>query len=174
MCPRANSIANSILTLVNSSATNNFINKSLAVLAPQYLQHLSTPILLKLSDGNPTSAGNITHFPFNVSPLYKGSKGTPGVLQTSSQLHSKSTQLFVINVWLDDSPTVLHTLVNSGASGIFVSNQLDLFHDILNKILKLQLFDRSPASTGITHYHNNALTLNNNLRFQVWLLVTQL
>ncbi|KAG5349986.1 hypothetical protein C0989_000849 [Termitomyces sp. Mn162] len=43
-----------------------------------------------------------------------------------------------------------------------------------NKLLELQLFDKSPASTKITQYYNNALTLNNNLRFQVWLLVTQL
>ncbi|KAG5350215.1 hypothetical protein C0989_012073, partial [Termitomyces sp. Mn162] len=52
---------NSIPTLVNSSATNNFIDKSLAVLAPQHLQHLPTLILLKLFDGNPTSTRDITH-----------------------------------------------------------------------------------------------------------------
>ncbi|KAG5335333.1 hypothetical protein C0989_001397 [Termitomyces sp. Mn162] len=33
---------------------------------------------------------------------------------------------------------------------------------------------QSPAMTGITKYHNNALTLDNDLRFQAWLLVTQL
>ncbi|KAG5333795.1 hypothetical protein C0989_004803 [Termitomyces sp. Mn162] len=28
--------------------------------------------------------------------------------------------------------------------------------------------------TGITQYYDNTLTLNNNLRFQAWLLITQL
>ncbi|KAG5719022.1 hypothetical protein E4T56_gene20422 [Termitomyces sp. T112] len=42
--------------------SNNFIDESLAVLAPQHLQCLPTPILLKLFDGDPTSAGDITHY----------------------------------------------------------------------------------------------------------------
>ncbi|KAG5717605.1 hypothetical protein E4T56_gene5422 [Termitomyces sp. T112] len=48
-------------TLVDSSATNNFIDESLAVLAPHPLQHLPTSIPLKLFDGDPTPAGDITH-----------------------------------------------------------------------------------------------------------------
>ncbi|KAG5349373.1 hypothetical protein C0989_004300, partial [Termitomyces sp. Mn162] len=55
------SSASSIPTLVDSSATNNFIDKSLAALALQHLQNFSTPILLKLFDGNPLSAEDITH-----------------------------------------------------------------------------------------------------------------
>ncbi|KAG5335804.1 hypothetical protein C0989_000281 [Termitomyces sp. Mn162] len=66
------------------------------------------------------------------------------------------------------------TLVDSGASSIFVSKQLDLLHNTLNRPLKLQLFNGSPASTGITQYHNSALILNNDLEFQVWILITQL
>ncbi|KAG5350060.1 hypothetical protein C0989_000421, partial [Termitomyces sp. Mn162] len=50
-----------ILTLVDSSTTDNFIDESLVVLTLQHLQHLPTPILLKLFDGNPTPAGDITH-----------------------------------------------------------------------------------------------------------------
>ncbi|KAG5723909.1 hypothetical protein E4T56_gene9784 [Termitomyces sp. T112] len=61
---------------------------------------------------------------------------------------------------------VLPTLINSGASSTFVSNQLDLLHDTFDKFLKLQLFNRSPVSTGITQYHDSALTLNNKLGFQ--------
>ncbi|KAG5721451.1 hypothetical protein E4T56_gene13177 [Termitomyces sp. T112] len=38
----------------------------------------------------------------------------------------------------------------------------------------LQLFDGSPATTGITQYYNNTLTLNNDLQFQAQLLITQL
>ncbi|KAG5731783.1 hypothetical protein E4T56_gene1564 [Termitomyces sp. T112] len=53
---------NSIPTLVDSGATDNFIDEFLAVLTPQDLWHHSTPILLKLFDGNPTSTKDITHF----------------------------------------------------------------------------------------------------------------
>ncbi|KAG5332064.1 hypothetical protein C0989_007276 [Termitomyces sp. Mn162] len=48
-------------TLVDSSATNNFVDESLAVLAPQPLHHLPAPIPLKLFDGDSTPAGDITH-----------------------------------------------------------------------------------------------------------------
>ncbi|KAG5732301.1 hypothetical protein E4T56_gene11429 [Termitomyces sp. T112] len=52
---------NSVPMLVNSSAMDNFIDKSLVALTPQHLQHLSTPILLKLFNGKPTSTRDITH-----------------------------------------------------------------------------------------------------------------
>ncbi|KAG5333741.1 hypothetical protein C0989_004974 [Termitomyces sp. Mn162] len=48
-------------TIVDSSATNNFIDESLAALAPHPLQRLPAPIPLKLFDGDPTPAGDITH-----------------------------------------------------------------------------------------------------------------
>ncbi|KAG5348499.1 hypothetical protein C0989_010330, partial [Termitomyces sp. Mn162] len=69
---------------------------------------------------------------------------------------------------------VLPALVNSGTSSTFISSQLDLQHNDLDKPLELQLFDGSPATTGITQYHDNTLTLDNNLQFQAWLLITQL
>ncbi|KAG5350086.1 hypothetical protein C0989_000247 [Termitomyces sp. Mn162] len=56
-----NLLLNPIPTLVNSGATNNFINESLAALAPHPLQCLPTLILLKLFDGDPTRVGDITH-----------------------------------------------------------------------------------------------------------------
>ncbi|KAG5337482.1 hypothetical protein C0989_009540 [Termitomyces sp. Mn162] len=52
---------NPIPTLVDSGATNNFIDESLAVLAPHPLQHLPALIPLKLFDRDPTPAGDITH-----------------------------------------------------------------------------------------------------------------
>ncbi|KAG5350198.1 hypothetical protein C0989_012259 [Termitomyces sp. Mn162] len=52
---------NPVLTLVDSSTTDNFIDESLAVLAPHPLQHLSASIPLKLFDRDPTPAGDITH-----------------------------------------------------------------------------------------------------------------
>ncbi|KAG5730303.1 hypothetical protein E4T56_gene10551 [Termitomyces sp. T112] len=52
---------NPVPTLVDSSATNNFINESLATLAPHPLQCLPASIPLKLFDGDPTPAGDITH-----------------------------------------------------------------------------------------------------------------
>ncbi|KAG5333542.1 hypothetical protein C0989_005493 [Termitomyces sp. Mn162] len=115
---------NPVPTLVDSSATNNFINESLVALAPHSLLHLPAPIPLKLFDGDPTP--------------------------------------------------VFPALVDSGTSGTFVSNQLGLHCNDLNKPLELQLFNGNPAMTRITQYHNNTLTLNNDLQFQAWLLVTQL
>ncbi|KAG5349254.1 hypothetical protein C0989_004993, partial [Termitomyces sp. Mn162] len=69
---------------------------------------------------------------------------------------------------------VLPTLVDSSASSVFVSNQLDLQCNDLDKLLELQLFDGSPATTRIMQYHDNTLTLDNNLQFQARLLITQL
>ncbi|KAG5346763.1 hypothetical protein C0989_000251, partial [Termitomyces sp. Mn162] len=69
---------------------------------------------------------------------------------------------------------VFPALINSSTSGTFVSNQLSLQHNDLDKLLELQLFDGSPTMTRITQYHNNTLTLDNDLQFQAWLLVTQL
>ncbi|KAG5335144.1 hypothetical protein E4T56_gene10786 [Termitomyces sp. T112] len=214
---------NSVPTLVNSGATDNFINESLAALTSQHLWHLSTPIPLKLFNSNPTFAGDITHYdlqllvtklhtstpiilgfswlcsinpqidwssltlclnwdspinlgpvPFHVSPHSKDPRGTTDAPWTPPQLHSKSAWSFIINIQLDNSPMVLPTLVNSRASGTFVSNQLDLPFNTLDKLLKLQLFDRSPTSIGIIQYHDNTLILDNNLKFQVQLLITQL
>ncbi|KAG5349051.1 hypothetical protein C0989_006369 [Termitomyces sp. Mn162] len=49
-------------TLVNSGATDNFIDKSLVMLAPHLLQCLSALILLKLFDGDPAPTRDITHY----------------------------------------------------------------------------------------------------------------
>ncbi|KAG5733029.1 hypothetical protein E4T56_gene3624 [Termitomyces sp. T112] len=187
---------NPVPTLVDSSATNNFIDESLAALAPHPLRHLPAPIPLKLFDGDPTpqelrllitklhpSAPIVLGFswlcftnphvdwpsltlcldqdnptdsrlvPFNVSPSSENSEATIDHPQTPPQLHSRSTR---------------------GTSGIFVSNQFSLWHNDLDRPLKLQLFDGSPATTRIMQYHNNILTLDNNLQFQAQLLVTQL
>ncbi|KAG5730951.1 hypothetical protein E4T56_gene7150 [Termitomyces sp. T112] len=53
--------ANSVPTLVDSGATNNLIDESLVVLAPQHLQYFPTPILLKLFNSNLTSIRDIIH-----------------------------------------------------------------------------------------------------------------
>ncbi|KAG5718343.1 hypothetical protein E4T56_gene8366 [Termitomyces sp. T112] len=203
-------------TLVDSGATDNFVDKSLVALAPQPLRCLPAPIPLKLFDRDSTPAGDITHcldttltfangqqqelrllvtklhpsapvvlgfswlrstnphvnwpsltlrlnwdnptnselVPFNVSPPSKNSKTTIDQPQTPPQLCSRSARF--------------------GASGVFVSNQLDLQCNDLDKPLELQLFDGSPTTTRITQYHDNTLTLDNDLQFQARLLVTQL
>ncbi|KAG5332401.1 hypothetical protein C0989_007063 [Termitomyces sp. Mn162] len=69
---------------------------------------------------------------------------------------------------------VFPALVNSGASSTFVSNQLDLQRNDLDRPLKLQLFDGSPTMIRITQYYDNTLILDNDLQFQAWLLITQL
>ncbi|KAG5349440.1 hypothetical protein C0989_003927 [Termitomyces sp. Mn162] len=48
-------------TLVDSGTTDNFVDESLAALAPQPLHCLPTLIPLKLFDGDSTPAGDITH-----------------------------------------------------------------------------------------------------------------
>ncbi|KAG5351271.1 hypothetical protein C0989_007165 [Termitomyces sp. Mn162] len=236
LCTTLSFSDNSISTLVNSSATDNFINKSLVALTPHLLQCLPAPILLKLFDGDPTLTGDITHclgttmtftnrqqqelqllitklcsstpvilgfswlcstnthinwpsltlcldwdnptdsglVPFNVSPSSENSETTINYPWTPLQLCSRSAWLFVINVQLDGSPKVISALVNNGASSTFVSSQLNLQCNNLNKPLELQLFNRSSTTTGITQYHDNTLTLDNDLQFQAWLLITQL
>ncbi|KAG5333726.1 hypothetical protein C0989_005031 [Termitomyces sp. Mn162] len=128
-------------------------------------------LTLHLDRDNPTDSGLV---PFNVSPSSKNSKTTINHPWTPLQLRSRSAWSFIINVQLDNSSKVFPALVDSGASGTFVSNQLGLQHNDLDKPLKLQLFDRSPAMTRITQYHDNTLTLNNDLQFQAQLLITQL
>ncbi|KAG5720269.1 hypothetical protein E4T56_gene3343 [Termitomyces sp. T112] len=223
-------------TLVDSGATDNFVDESLAALAPQPLRCLPAPIPLKLFDGDSTPVGDITHclemtltfangqqqelrllitklhpsapvvlgfswlhstnprvdwpsltlcldwdnptdsglVPFDVSPPSENSETTINQPRTPPQLCSRSAWSFVIYVRLGDSLKVLPALVDSGASGVFISNQLDLRRNNLNKPLELQLFDRSPTTARIMQYHNNTLTLDNDLQFQARLLVTQL
>ncbi|KAG5732293.1 hypothetical protein E4T56_gene11353 [Termitomyces sp. T112] len=132
--------------------------------------HIDWPSLtLHLDWDNPTDSGLV---PFDVSPPSKSSESMTNQLWTPSQLYSKSTQSFIINVQLDSLPEVLPALVNSSASSTFISSQLDLQCNDLDKPLELQLFNGSPATIGITQYHNNALALNNDLWFQAQLLVT--
>ncbi|KAG5329545.1 hypothetical protein C0989_009511, partial [Termitomyces sp. Mn162] len=195
----------------DSSATNNFIDESLAALAPQPLRRLPAPIPLKLFDRDSTPVGDITHclemtmtfadgqqqelqllitklhpsapivlgfswlrstnpcidwpsltlcldqdnptdsglVPFNVSPPSKNSETMINQPRTPPQLCSRSARLFIIYVRLGGSLKVLPALVDSGASSVFVSNQLDLQCNDLNKPLKLQLFDGSPTTTRI-------------------------
>ncbi|KAG5719204.1 hypothetical protein E4T56_gene11783 [Termitomyces sp. T112] len=202
-------------TLVNSGATDNFVDESLVVLTPQPLRCLPALIPLKLFDGGSTPAGDITHclemtltfadgqqqelrllitklhpsapivlgfswlcstnphvdwpsltlrlnrdnptdsglVPFNVSPPSENSETLIDHPRTPPQLRSSSLK-------------VLPTLIDSSTSGVFVSNQLDLRHNDLDKPLELQLFDGSLTTTRITQYHNNTLTLDNDLQFQ--------
>ncbi|KAG6881638.1 hypothetical protein C0992_000594, partial [Termitomyces sp. T32_za158] len=51
-----------INTLVDSGATDNFIDEAWAALAPGPPRRLPIPIRLRLFDGNASSAGDITHF----------------------------------------------------------------------------------------------------------------
>ncbi|KAG6867100.1 hypothetical protein C0993_006845 [Termitomyces sp. T159_Od127] len=94
---------------------------------------------------------------------------------TLLQLHLKSAQSFVLNTQLSKSPQVFTALINSKATGTFVSDQLDLTHDSLDRPIELQLFDGKPTTAGpITKSHTSSITLDNGLQFLVHLLVTQL
>ncbi|KAG5731545.1 hypothetical protein E4T56_gene5471 [Termitomyces sp. T112] len=90
--------------------------------------HVNWPSLtLRLNRDNPTNSGLV---PFNVSPSSENSKTTIDHPRTP--------------------PQVFPALVNSGASGTVVSNQLGLWHNNLDKPLELQLFNGSPTMTRIT------------------------
>ncbi|KAG5329301.1 hypothetical protein C0989_009965 [Termitomyces sp. Mn162] len=128
-------------------------------------------LTLRLDWDNPTNSRLV---PFDVSPSSENSKATINQPWTPLQLRSRSARSFIINVQLDDPSKVFPALVDSSASGTFVSNQLDLQRNDLDRPLELQLFEGSPAMTRITQYHDNTLTLDNDLQFQAWLLVTQL
>ncbi|KNZ80763.1 hypothetical protein J132_04268 [Termitomyces sp. J132] len=128
-------------------------------------------LTLRLDQDNPTDSGLV---PFHVSLPSESSETTINQPRTPPQLRSRSARSFVIYVRLGSSPKVLPALIDSGTSGVFVSNQLDLRRNDLDKPLELQLFDGSPATTRITQYHDNTLTLDNDLQFQARLLVTQL
>ncbi|KAG5721942.1 hypothetical protein E4T56_gene18412 [Termitomyces sp. T112] len=144
----------SIPTLVDSSTTDNFIDKSLL---HSTNPHIDWPTFtLHLDWDNPTNSGLVL---FNVLPPSENPKTTINQLQTLPQLCSRS---------------VLPALVDSGTSSTFVSSQLDLCCNDLNKPLELQLFDESPTSTGITQYHDNTITLDHELQFQAQFLVTPL
>ncbi|KAG6894281.1 hypothetical protein C0992_006737, partial [Termitomyces sp. T32_za158] len=51
-----------INTLIDSGATDNFIDEAWAALAPGPPRRLPIPICLRLFDGNASSVGDFTHF----------------------------------------------------------------------------------------------------------------
>ncbi|KAG6898329.1 hypothetical protein C0993_006974 [Termitomyces sp. T159_Od127] len=58
---------------------------------------------------------------------------------------------------------------------MFVSDQLNLTHNSLDKLLELQLFDGKPTTAGpITKTHSSSIVLDNGLWFLVNLLIMQL
>ncbi|KAG5339365.1 hypothetical protein C0989_004567 [Termitomyces sp. Mn162] len=88
---------NPIPTLVNSSATNNFIDKFLAALTPQCLQCLLTPILLKLFDSKPTSVRDITYCVETTVTFANGQQQELQLLVTKLYL---STPIVLGFLWL--------------------------------------------------------------------------
>ncbi|KAG6876495.1 hypothetical protein C0993_002704 [Termitomyces sp. T159_Od127] len=140
LCTTLLSFSALVNTLINSGATNNFIDKSLVMLAAMPWR-LSLPIHLTLFDSSSTSTSDITHY--------------------------VQTTLTFANV--------LTALINSKATRIFVSDQLDLTHNLLDRPMELQLFNSKPTTAGpITKTHSSSIVLNNSLRFPINLLVTQL
>ncbi|KAG5727749.1 hypothetical protein E4T56_gene20776 [Termitomyces sp. T112] len=91
-------------TLVNSSATNNFIDESLVALAPQPLRRLPAPIPLKLFDGDSTPAGDITHCLETTMTFADGQQQELQLLVT--KLHPSAPVVLGLTLHLDrDNPT---------------------------------------------------------------------
>ncbi|KAG6884128.1 hypothetical protein C0993_001123 [Termitomyces sp. T159_Od127] len=161
-------------TLVDSSATDNFIDKSLATLAVT-LQKLPLPIGLTLFDGSSTSTGNITHYVQTTLIFVNGQWQDLQLLMTC--LHV-STPLILGLLWLRStnphvnckSFQVLTALIDSRATRTFVSDQLNLTHDLLDRPMESQLFDSKPTTAGpITKTHTSSIVLDNGLWFGSWL-----
>ncbi|KAG6879019.1 hypothetical protein C0992_005846 [Termitomyces sp. T32_za158] len=62
LCTTITPSKETINTLIDSGATDNFIDEAWAALAPGPPRKLPIPICLCLFDGNASSAGDITHF----------------------------------------------------------------------------------------------------------------
>ncbi|KAG5349425.1 hypothetical protein C0989_003996 [Termitomyces sp. Mn162] len=177
---------------------DNFIDKFLAVLAPHHLQHLSTLILLKLFDGDPTPARDITHYLEMTMTFANGQQQELQLLIT--KLHPSIPVILGFS-WLRstnssiDWPSLTLCLdwnnpTNSGLVPFNVSpssenpeTTIDHFwtpcssalgpHGHLSSMSELMACP-SPTTIEITQYHDNTLTLDNYLQFQAQLLVTQL
>ncbi|KAG5348422.1 hypothetical protein C0989_010557, partial [Termitomyces sp. Mn162] len=122
--------------------------------------HVNWPSLtLRLDRDNPTDSRLV---PFDVSLPSKNSETMIDQPRTPPQLRSRSAWSFDIYVQLGGSLKVLPALVDSGASSVFVSNQLNLRRNDLNKPLELQLFVGSPAMTRITQMTQDPLTPDDN------------
>ncbi|KAG6877185.1 hypothetical protein C0993_009533 [Termitomyces sp. T159_Od127] len=83
-------------TLINSSATNNFINESLVMLAAMP-QRLLIPIYLILFDSSSTSIGDITHYMQTTLTFANGQRQDLQLLVTC--LHA-SAPLIIGLLWL--------------------------------------------------------------------------
>ncbi|KAG6900148.1 hypothetical protein C0995_004156 [Termitomyces sp. Mi166 len=91
------------------------------------------------------------------------------------QLHLSLARSFTIEVMLQSTSATHAALINSGATGTFVSSELALPGKEISKLIELQLFDGTPATSElITHHHSDVISLSNSLKFPVNLLVTQL
>ncbi|KAG6859806.1 hypothetical protein C0995_003698 [Termitomyces sp. Mi166 len=76
---------------------------------------------------------------------------------------------------LQSTGTTYATLIDSSTTGTFVSLEIALPSKEIGEPIKLQLFDSTPATSGlITHHHFNIISLANGLNFPVNLLATQL
>ncbi|KAG6899477.1 hypothetical protein C0993_009927 [Termitomyces sp. T159_Od127] len=90
--------------------------------------------------------------PFDVTaPI-----STADLPHTPPQLHSNSAQSFILNARLGKSPQVLTALIDSGATKMFVSDQLNLTRDPLDRPMELQLFDTPSPSTMVFGFQSTS------------------
>ncbi|KAG5735323.1 hypothetical protein E4T56_gene11060 [Termitomyces sp. T112] len=170
-------------TLVDSSATDNFIDESLAALAPQPLCHLPAPIPLKLFDGDSTPAGDITHCLETTLTFTDGQQQKLRLLIT--KLHPSAPVVLGFSWFRSTNPCIdwpsltlcldRDNPTDSGLVPFDVSPPSEDSEATTDQPrTPPQLCSRSPATIRITQYHNNTLTLDNDLQFQAQLLITQL
>ncbi|KAG6871107.1 hypothetical protein C0995_008142 [Termitomyces sp. Mi166 len=68
-------------------------------------------------------------------------------------LHSNSTKSFIVDAMLWSTSVIYSALIDSGASGTFVSLELALLSKEIKDPIELQLFDSSLTSGLITCHH---------------------
>ncbi|KAG6868162.1 hypothetical protein C0993_006953 [Termitomyces sp. T159_Od127] len=108
---------------------------------------------------------------FLMSPPWSAPPTTPTLPCNSAQ----SPPIVYPQRLTQQLPPSPHYSHQQRAIGMFVSDQLDLIYDQLDRPMELQLFNGKPTTTGpITKTHSSSIVLNNGLWFSVSLLVTQL
>ncbi|KAG6871932.1 hypothetical protein C0995_014746 [Termitomyces sp. Mi166 len=116
--------------------------------------------------------------PFIFTILFYFSPHSNSIPMTSASLgplHSSLARSFTIKVMLQSTSATYAALINSGATGMFVSSELALSGKEIGEPIELQLFDSTLTTSGlITYHHSNIISLANSLEFSVDLLITQL
>ncbi|KAG6872044.1 hypothetical protein C0995_013633 [Termitomyces sp. Mi166 len=107
-----------------------------------------------------SSSPSTSIIPFHFFPCSNPTLTTSASLR---QLHFSLARFFIIEVTLQSTSATHAALIDSSATGTFVSSKLAL---PIGEPIKLQLFDGTPAASGlITNHYSGIISLANGLNF---------